>query len=85
MMSVKSPKKSSWEPYVSKRSSLTEIPKDKILKFSYREFRPERVCLAKRQIKRLKFKNSISPGKKTYFIQEINKLILYELGENNIE
>ncbi|KKK91183.1 hypothetical protein LCGC14_2715520 [marine sediment metagenome] len=84
-MSTKSPKIANWEPYVSKGPDKAEILKVRVMKFSYKEFRPERVCLAKRQIKRLISKILINPRKKTYFIQEINKLILYELGENKYE
>lgn len=84
-MSVRSPKTTSWKPHVSKKSEFAEIPKDKVLKFSYNSFKTGRAYLAKRQIDILVSKILLHPEKRSYFIQEINKLILYELGEERYE
>ncbi len=79
-MSIKSQKIVIWEPV-----GMVEVPSDEVLKFNYRSFRTGRVFFAKKQIDRLVSKIILHPEKKSYFIQEINKLILYELGENKFE
>ena len=84
-MSIKSPKAMNWERTPSERIDIEEMHSDKVLKFSYASFKSERVYFAKKQIEQLISKMLICPEKKSYFIQEINKLILYELSENKFE
>jgi len=84
-MSVESPRIVTWSPMPSKKGDMAEIPSERVLKFSYRSFKSGRVYFAKKQIGRLVCKMMARPEKKSYFIQEINKLILYELGENRFE
>ncbi len=55
-----------------------QIPKVKIIKFDFNSLEPKRRYLALRQIKIYKKKISLFPHKKSLYIEEINKIIIYE-------
>lgn len=64
---------------------LEKIPQERIISFSFRSFKRERRNLAKRQIMKLINKVLVRPELRFYCIQQINKLILYELGKLKFE
>ena len=54
------------------------LPKHKIIKFNFNTLEPKRCSLALRQIKIYEKKIKLFPHKKTLYIEEINKIIIYE-------
>ena len=61
------------------KNKKQEIPYDRILKFSYEFFKQSRIPLIKARIETLVERMLTHPDKKPAYIQEINKLILFEM------
>ena len=56
------------------------IPKSKIIQFDFNTLEPKRRSLALRQIKIYEKKFKLFPHKKSLYIEEINKIIIYEIN-----
>lgn len=55
-----------------------QTPKGKIIKFNFNSLKLKRKSLAIKQIKIYKKKIKLFPHKKSLYIEEINKIIMYE-------
>ena len=62
-----------------------EIPSDRVISFNFDSFKPERVKFIKVRMETLCSKILLCPSMRPAYIQEINKLILYEIGEKKNE
>lgn len=84
-MAVESKNKKNWsKPNFDleyKDSKVQEIPYHRILNFSYETFKSNRIPLIKTRISTLVERMLVCPDKKSAYIQEINRLILFEMGK----
>ncbi len=83
-MSVIDSNKKNWIFPISKGSkfnNLNSISDYGIIDFTCNSLKPERRVIARRQIDILKRKMTYQSHLKPFYIQQINKLILFEKGE----
>ena len=69
------------EHLIFKAKKEIYIPSDKILEFSYSEFKNGRRALARRQISNHFRQIKLNPRWCDMYIQQINRVIMYERGE----